>query len=504
MKKDESAQKNGECRDTLVPARSWKEHINRIDPFRVNIEKIAETPMRTGATIYVSESLMKKCLEDNSVQQAVNVATLPGILGRSMAMPDIHFGYGFPIGGVAATDMTEGVISPGGVGYDINCGVRLLTTGLKLEDIHNRVQHLVNAIFKNVPSGVGSKGQIKLSERDIRGVLEDGAGWAVRSGYGTETDMHRLEEGGCLKEADSSLVSREAKDRGMGQLGSLGAGNHFLEIQRVDEIFDKDAAKAFGVREVGQIMVMFHTGSRGLGHQVCTDYLKEMQSAVRKYKICLPDRQLACAPVDSQEGIAYYKAMCCAANFGWANRQMITHWVRKSFKDVLGEDFLSKGMDVVYDVAHNIAKKEEHTVDGRLTKVMVHRKGATRAFGPGHKVLPSEYKDYGQPVLIPGDMGTCSYLLVGTEQAMRETFGSTCHGAGRAMSRNEALASFTKESVVKKLNTSGIYIQAATKDGIVEEAQGAYKDVSEVVEVVHGAGISRKVARLVPVGVMKG
>jgi tRNA-splicing ligase RtcB len=430
--------------------------------------------------------------------------TPPGIIGRSIAMPDIHHGYGFPIGGVAAFDAEEGVISPGGVGYDINCGVRLLRTNLSFPKIRPHIQKLINTMFDNVPSGVGVGGKRKLASHEIEEVLEQGAGWAVRQGFGWESDLIVMEENGRIAGADPALVSADAKKRGGPQLGSLGAGNHFLELQKVDAIYDKEAARLFGITEVDQITVLVHTGSRGCGHQICTDYLDVMLRANKKYNIPLVDRELSCAPASSPEAQQYFSAMNCGANFAWANRQMITHLVRQSFESVLGESAGSLGLHIVYGIAHNMAKLEEHEFEGRMRKVYVHRKGATRAFGPGNQCVPPNHRSVGQPVLIPGDMGTASYLLVGTERAMRETFGSACHGAGRRMSRHAATKQFPVERVIAHMKEQGIYLKAASKRGISEEAPGVYKDVDAVVEISHRAGIARKVARFKPIGVVKG
>jgi len=487
----------------------WNGPLNKIDEFRYEIPSSYKgernnLKMRTSAVIYANSQMIDSIRKDNAPEQAANVAMLPGIVGKSLAMPDIHWGYGFPIGGVAATDAEEGVISPGGVGFDINCGVRLVRTNLTINDLdEKKIQHLVDEMFINVPSGLGSKAKVRLSRKELDDVLQLGARWAVENGYGWKEDVEYLEENGCLKQADISKVSEKAKQRGAPQLGSLGAGNHFLEIQKVAEIYDSDAAKTFGVKDVGQIMVMIHTGSRGFGHQVCTDHLRVLEQAVRKYNIWLPDRQLACAPVHSKEGQDYLKAMACAANFAWCNRQMIVHWVRESFERILNESAENLDMGIVYDVCHNIAKLEEHEVDGKKRKLYVHRKGATRSFGPGKNEIPMKYRDVGQPVLIPGDMGTESYLLRGTKEA-EETFESTCHGAGRVMSRRQAVRRWRGESIQDDLKKKGIYVHPASWKVMAEEAPDAYKDVSEVVNVTHGAGISLKVAKLLPLGVVKG
>jgi len=482
----------------------WNGPLKQIDEFRYEIPSSYKHGMRTSGLIYANEKMMKSVIRDNALEQVANVATLPGILKKSMAMPDIHWGYGFPIGGVAGMDIDEGVISPGGVGYDINCGVRMLTTNLTVKDVSPKLKELIDTMFTNVPSGLGSKGKVRVDSRTLIQVLEEGAKWAVESGYGWQEDLEHLEEGGGMEGADSEKVSQKAIDRGKSQLGSLGAGNHFLEIQKVDQIRNEEAAKRMGVNELDQIIVMIHTGSRGCGHQIASDYIRKMEVAYRKYGIDLPDRQLACAPIDSPEGRDYFSAMACGANFAWTNRQMILHWIRESFEQVLGQKAEDLGLKVIYDVAHNIAKFEEHDVDGRRMKVCVHRKGATRAFGPGRPEVTSDYREFGQPVLIPGDMGTHSFLLLGTDEAMAQTFGSTCHGAGRVMSRRQATRMFRADEVRSQLQRRGIYVHAASMKGIVEEAPDVYKDILDVVKVANGAGISSVVARMSPMGVVKG
>ena len=487
----------------------WNGPVVKIDEYRYEIPKSyrgksGKLSMRTSGRVYVDERMLEQVRKDDSLEQVANVATLPGILGKSMAMPDIHWGYGFPIGGVAATDAEEGVISPGGVGFDINCGVRLVRTDLTIEDVdEDKIKQLVDRLFQNVPSGLGSKGKVRVSVKELNEVLERGARWAVENGYGWEEDLEVLEENGCLEHADSSVVSDRAKQRGLSQIGSLGAGNHFLEIQKVAEIYDENAAKAYGLKE-NQITVMIHTGSRGCGHQICSDHLRVLESAVKKYNIELPDRQLACAPVKSKEAIDYFNAMAAAANFAWCNRQMIVHWVRESFHQVLNASPEELGMHIVYDVCHNIAKLEEHEIEGKKRKVYVHRKGATRAFGPGRKEIPLKYRDVGQPVLIPGDMGTASYVLRGTKQAMEETFGSTCHGAGRVMSRHEATRKWRGEAIFNMLKQRGIYAHPASWKVMAEESPDAYKNIDDVIRITDGAGISKKVAKLLPLGVVKG
>jgi len=480
-----------------------KDRIKKVDDYRYLIPKFGN--MRVDGMVYATEAMLSHLFRENALQQVVNVATLPGIVGRSMAMPDIHWGYGFPIGGVAATDFEEGVISPGGVGFDINCGVRLVRTDLTVEQVRPKIKELINTLFGLVPSGLDSKGLKPVSIPELDRVLERGAEWVVEQGMGWDSDLRHMEEGGRMKNADSGLVSDAAKKRGHTRLGSLGAGNHFLEVQVVDEVFDTERARAFGITEKGQVVVMIHTGSRSLGHQVCSDYLKVMERGVKDYGISLPDRQLACVPVQSPEGENYLKAMAAAANFAWANRQTIMHQVRVGFERVFGESAGDMGMELIYDVAHNIAKVEKHIVDGKRKKVVVHRKGATRAFGPGHSEVPPDYRSVGQPVLVPGDMGSSSFLLAGTETAMNETFGSTCHGAGRMMSRREAVRRFMKVNIAEKLyRERGIYVRAKSPRVAAEEAPDAYKDVSEVVNATHGAGISLKVARMRPLGVVKG
>ncbi len=485
-------------------ALAWTGPINRKDEFRFEIPQSYRSCMSTTALIFSDDKMIQSVKQDNAPEQAANVACMPGIVGKSLAMPDIHWGYGFPIGGVAAFDAEKGVISPGGIGYDINCGVKLVRTDLTVGDVKPDIQKLIDTIFENVPSGVGEKGKLRLTQGQTDDVLEGGAKWAVSQGYGWERDLESCEESGCMKTADSSKVSDRAKQRGAPQLGTLGAGNHFLEVQRVDKIFDMEAAKAMGITAVDQVTVMIHTGSRGCGHQIAGDYIRVMEGALRTYNIQVPDRQLACAPVTSREGEDCFQAMSAGANYAWANRQMILHWVRESFEHVFSGSAEDLGLDVVYDVCHNICKKEEHMIDGKPRKLYVHRKGATRAFDATRAEVPQRYRAVGQPVMIPGDMGSASYVLVGTKGAMAETYGSTCHGAGRMMSRTSATKRFSYRDVVEMMRTRGIYIHAASKEGIVEEAPGAYKDVDAVVRVAHGAGISKMVARMVPLGVMKG
>ncbi len=461
--------------------------------------------MRVPARIYADEGMMKDIRKDESLKQAANVATLPGIVKYSLAMPDIHWGYGFPIGGVAATDPEAGgVISPGGVGYDINCGVRLMRTNLFVNDIRPKLRELVAGLYHTIPTGVGAKGAIeKISESQLRKVAVKGSEWAMERGFGERTDIEHTEQGGCLSGADPDVVSSHAMERGLAQVGTLGSGNHFLEIGFVDEIFHAEAARVFGIEE-GTVTVFIHCGSRGFGHQICDDYLKVMGRALQRYKIELPDRQLACAPADSEEGRNYVAAMKAAANYAWANRQVIMHLTRQVFEKTLDISPRDLGMRLIYDVCHNMAKHEKHTVDGREMMLWVHRKGATRAFPPHHPEIPDDYKEVGQPVLIPGDMGRQSYLLVGTQKAMEQTFGSTCHGAGRVMSRTQATKASKGRAIVRELEDRDIIVKAHGKRTLAEEIPEAYKDVEKVVEVMHNAGVSLRVARLKPIGVIKG
>ena len=479
-----------------------KDEIKKIKDNVYEIPGSYNKKMRASGRLYIDDESFE-ALEEGAVQQIVNVACLPGVYRYSIAMPDIHFGYGFPIGGVAAFNMRNGIVSPGGVGFDINCGVRLIKSNLSLEDIQDHLDELVDALFKNVPSGVGSKGKVKLSPEDINNVLDYGAEWAVEKGYGWDEDLEVLEENGRIKAADSSKVSDKAKKRGIPQLGSLGSGNHFLEIQVVDEIYNEEVAKVYGL-EKGMIVVMVHTGSRGCGHQVCSDYLRLMDKAYKTYKIDIADRQLACAPLDSKEAQNYLKAMYAAANYAWANRQMITHWIRESFEEVLGKSARDMDMQIIYDVAHNIAKEETHDFKGNDVEVLVHRKGATRAFGPGREEVPLKYREVGQPVLIPGTMGTASYVLHGTQTAMEETFGSTAHGAGRILSRSQAKKDYNPEDIVNNMESNGIKVKATSKNVIAEEAPGAYKDVDSVVRVSDSTGIAKLVCKVKPLAVTKG
>ncbi len=476
--------------------------VEKLDEFRWIIPPAGG--MRVPGIIYADERMMKSIEKDESLRQVANVAHLPGIIRHSLAMPDIHWGYGFPIGGVAAFDMEEGIISPGGVGYDINCGVRLMVTNLQFNEIRNRVKDLVVALFRDIPAGVGSESSLKLSVDEEKKVLREGAGWAVNRGYGSSADLMTTEDGGRMDGADPSCVSERALERGRKQLGTLGSGNHFLEIEVVDKIFDRKIASTFGLMAEGQVAVAIHTGSRGFGHQVCDDYLARMVKRSSKLDFPLPDRQLACAYIASDEGKEYMAAMACAANYAWANRQMLMYWTKQTFEKTLQMSPRETGMRLVYDVCHNIAKIEEFPVDGRKKKVCVHRKGATRALPPQHPALPDLYREVGQPVLIPGDMGTGSYVLAGAEKAFEETFGSSCHGAGRVMSRGRAIKASRNRSIVTEMADRGVVVMAAGKKTLSEEMPEAYKNIEEVVNVVHRAGLSRKIARLRSVGCIKG
>ena len=482
----------------------WEGPLNRIDDYRWEIPQSYKPGMKVPGLIYASERMLEGLRDERAPEQVANVAFLPGIVGHSLAMPDIHWGYGFPIGGVAATRVQDGVVSPGGVGYDINCGVRLLRTNITAEEIRPKISQLISELFTHVPSGLGSKGKIKASKKELEEILTQGARWAVKRGFGNREDLTASEEEGCMEGADSDKVSPRAKERATPQSGTLGSGNHFLEIAVVEEIYDPLSASVMGIQEAGQVVFWIHTGSRGLGHQVCDDYVRRLRGAVDKYHISLPDRELACAPVNSPEGQDYLGAMACAANYAWTNRQCITHWARECFVRVLGKSVTEIGLELIYDVAHNIAKIEKHAVDGKTVTLCVHRKGATRAFPAGHPDVPSRYQKIGQPVLIPGDMGRYSYIAVGTDKAMQESFGSTCHGAGRVQSRSAAKRSLKGTDVAQKLASSGILVRSGSMPSLAEEAPQAYKDVADVIEVTHQAGISRKVVKTVPVGVIKG
>jgi tRNA-splicing ligase RtcB len=481
---------------------SLKERLKNVGKCRWELPKEAKPGMRVPALLFLSEKLFKE-VEDGAVEQAANVAFLPGIYKHSIALPDMHFGYGFPIGGVAALDYKEGGLSPGGIGFDINCGVCLLRTNLAVEQVKPKLKELLEAIFQNVPSGVGKGGKVRLNFSQLDEVLVKGAGWAVENGYGKKKDLEHLEENGCMKSANPEKVSNEARKRGAPQLGTLGAGNHFLEIQRVDKIFLPEIAGVFGIEKPNQVMIMIHTGSRGFGHQVCTDYLRILENSFRDIIKKLPDRELIYAPAGTKECENYFQAMSCAANFGFCNRQMITHWIREAMRKVLGMKEEDIGLEMVYGVAHNIGKIEEHEIDGKKRKVYVHRKGATRAFPANHPEIPADYKNVGQPVLIPGAMATASYVLVGSDTA-KETFYSTAHGAGRVSSRTQMLKSLRGEEVARKMFQKGILSRAASWRVMAEEASEAYKDIDEVARVTEETGISRRVVRLLPLGVVKG
>jgi tRNA-splicing ligase RtcB len=477
--------------------------LKKISDYEWEIPKSFRSDMRVPVRVFVTERLLKEATRDRSLEQAVNAATLPGLVGYVTVMPDMHQGYGFPIGGVAATRYPEGVISPGGIGYDINCGVRLLGSQIEAEAARPHMDALATALNKYCPSGVGKSGALRLSERELDDLCVEGARWAKKRGYATEMDLRRTEEGGRLEGADPGVVSPRAKKRGRPQIGTLGAGNHFIEVDLVDEIYDHEAAQVMGLEE-GYLALQIHCGSRGFGHQICSDYVRRLQGAVRKYGIKLPDRELVCAPMDSPEGQDYLAAMRCAANYAFTNRQLLAHWARQAFEEVLAGKTQYFQLHQIYDIAHNMGKIEEHVVEGQKMKVCVHRKGATRAFGPGFEGLPPEYQKIGQPVLVPGSMGTASWVLVGTEGSMQRSFGSTCHGAGRTMSRSKAKKQIWGEDLRKELEGEGIKIRAGSMAGLAEEAPAAYKDVDSVVETVAGAGIAKKVARLVPLAVVKG
>jgi tRNA-splicing ligase RtcB len=477
--------------------------FQRLTPYLYEVPKSYRQDMRAPARFYADAELLAMIQEDKSLDQLVNTATLPGVVKYALAMPDIHQGYGFPIGGVIATELPDGVISPGGVGYDINCGVRLLGTKLDYEEVEPHLDALASALYKNCPSGVGKGGNVKLKPGELDRLLSDGARWARGRGYATDADLERTEEGGRLAGADPGRVSPRAKQRGGDQVGTLGAGNHFIEVDVVDETFDDNAADRLGLSP-GRVVAQIHCGSRGFGHQVCTDYVRRFQEAIHKFGISLPDRELVCAPLSSAEGQEYLAAMKAAANYAFANRQVLTHQIRRSFEEALAGKVGDAGVYQIYDIAHNMAKIEEHQVNGRRAQVCVHRKGATRAFGPGSAEVPEVYRDIGQPVLVPGSMGTASWVLLGTKGSMEQTFGSTCHGAGRTMSRARAKREVRGQELRQEMEAAGIRVRAGSMPGLAEEAPTAYKDVDRVVEVVHGAGIAKKVARIRPIAVIKG
>ncbi|OGU38045.1 MAG: RNA-splicing ligase RtcB [Ignavibacteria bacterium GWB2_35_12] len=475
--------------------------FNQISPVIWEVAKGTKDFMNVPARIFASEDMLSLVMRDRTLVQLINVTSLPGIISYAMVMPDAHEGYGFPIGAVAATDMSDGVISPGGIGYDINCGIRLLKSNLSYDDIKDRIDELAKEIYKYVPSGVGKCGRVQLSNVEMDKVLNKGCNWADSERYTEENDLRYIESGGSLDSADASAVSRNAVDRGRDQLGTMGAGNHFVEVNRVQKIFDEEAARAYGLKE-NQVVIQIHTGSRGLGHQVATDYIKQMISLAPQYGITLPDRELSCVPISSPEGQSYFAAMSAAANFAWTNRQLITWEIREAWRNVFGKS--SGKLSLLYDVAHNIAKIEEHTVMGEKRKVLVHRKGATRAFPAGHPEVTPEYRNIGQPVLIPGSMGTSSYVLAGLKGSMVHSFGSTCHGAGRLMSRTAARKQIRGDELKNELNEKGINIQTGSLKGLAEEAPAAYKNVESVVDVVEKAGIAKKIVKLKPIAVIKG
>ena len=481
-----------------------KDKLVQQDEFRWWLDKTVRPRMKVSAKIIGSKKIIDT-LENAAIEQLTNVATLPGAVEPVLAMPDAHWGYGLPMGAVGAFDAEEGIISAGCTGFDINCGVRLIRSNLTYEEVKPKLRRLVDELFTRVPAGVGSKGKIRLSDNQFSDVIRQGARWAIENDHGVEADLAHCEEGGGMEGAATKApqISEKARRRGRPQLGTLGAGNHYLEVQKVEKIFDESTAKVFGL-ETGQVVVMLHCGSRGFGHQVATDYLERMEVAVKKYNIWLPDRQLVCAPATSQEGQDYYAAMKAAVNFAFCNRQVMTHWIREGFESVFSKDWESMGLNLVYDVTHNICKFETHELNGSKRDLYVHRKGATRAFGPGHPKIPEDYQSVGQPVLIGGSMGTASYVLVGTDQAMKETFGSTCHGAGRAMSRKAAIRKYHGRDIKRALESKGEVIRSISTKILAEEAPNAYKDVHIVVDSVHGADISRKVASQIPMGVVKG
>jgi len=480
-----------------------KRAFTRIGPVVWEIPASYRQDMRVPVRLFADEELLEDALGDKSMDQAVNAATLPGLVGCVNVMPDVHQGYGFPIGGVAATRTPDGVISPGAIGYDINCGVRLLASRIPREIAHDHLDDLASALFANCPSGVGVKGSVRLTSKELERVCREGAEWALKQGFARAEDLECTEEGGRISGADASGVSARAKERGRPQLGTLGAGNHFIEVDVVDQIFNPEAAEAMGLIE-GHLAVQIHCGSRGFGHQICTDYVREFQSAVQRYGIRLPDRELVCAPLDSPEGQRYLAAMACAANFAFANRQILATHVRRSFEETLAGRVRDFDLHQVYDIAHNMGKIEDHQIDAKTVRVCVHRKGSTRAFGPGFAELPAVYRRLGQPVLVPGSMGTASWVLLGTEGSMQQSFGSTCHGAGRVMSRKQARREVRGDDLRRKLEEGGIRVRAGSLPGLAEEAPQAYKDVDAVVEVVTRAGIAAKVARLRPLVVIKG
>ncbi|MGV9172963.1 MAG: RtcB family protein [Promethearchaeia archaeon] len=480
--------------------------IKKVDTniYEIEPQKLGKFKMNVPARIYANDYILGKIKDDRTLDQISNVTTLKGIQKYAIALPDAHQGYGFCIGGVAGTDIDEGMISPGGVGYDINCGVRLLRTNMMENDIKGHIKNLLNTIYRNIPSGLGSQGKINVSHSGLNDLLDNGLKWALDQGYALEEDLKHCEENGCLEDANSGIVSNKAKNRGIDQVGSLGSGNHFLEIQKVDKIFNEEVAKKLGIFGENQVTVMIHTGSRAMGHQICTDSLRNVERAMKKYNIEVPDRELACVPANTKEAENYLSQMACAANFGFCNRQLITHWIRESFEQIFNQDTDDMDLNLIYGVCHNILKKEEHEINGKKRKLNVHRKGATRCFPANHPEIPQDYQSVGQPALIPGTMGSASYLCVGKPKAMDLSFGSTAHGAGRQMSRRGADRRWRARDVINSLNSEGILIKSSSMKTVAEEAPGAYKKVDEVVQVTHDLGIAEKIARLVPLGVVKG
>ncbi len=478
--------------------------LERVDANRWRIPQRYRPEMRVPGMVYADDELIEQIKADNSLQQVANVATLPGIVGHSLAMPDIHWGYGFPVGGVAATDAEKGVVSPGGIGFDINCGVRMLATDLQQNQIKGQVDRLADELFRNLPSGVGSEGMRKLTKGEMHQIMQRGSAWAIEEGYGFAEDLENTEENGCLAGANPDAVSQKALQRGINQLGSLGSGNHFCEVQVVEHIYDEQAAQALGIGKKGQIVTTIHCGSRGFGHQIAEDYIKLAEAKQKDYGFKLVDRQLACLPLQTVEGQQYLGAMACAANFAWANRQLLMHGVRQAFSAIFGRKARARDLPLVYDVCHNIAKIEEYEIDGQIRRVCVHRKGATRAFPAGHPAIPEKYRAVGQPVLIPGDMGRYSFVLVGAAGSMTQTFGTCCHGAGRRQSRTAAKKSISSKDLLAQLDARGITVRVHSKNLLSEEAPAAYKDAQKIVNVVHSAGLAQLVARLKPIIVVKG
>jgi tRNA-splicing ligase RtcB len=478
--------------------------LERVDANRWRIPQRYRPEMRVPGMVYANDELIEQIKADNALQQVANVATLPGIVGHSLAMPDIHWGYGFPVGGVAATDAEKGVVSPGGIGFDINCGVRMLATDLQQNQIKGQVDRLADELFRNLPSGVGGEGMRKLTKDEMHQIMQRGSAWAIEEGYGFAEDLENTEENGCLAGANPDAVSQKAIQRGINQLGSLGSGNHFCEVQVVEHIYDEQAAQALGIGEKGQIVATIHCGSRGFGHQIAEDYIKLAEAKQKDYGFKLVDRQLACLPLQTVEGQQYLGAMACAANFAWANRQLLMHGVRQAFSAIFGRKARARDLPLVYDVCHNIAKIEEYEIDGQIRRVCVHRKGATRAFPAGHPAIPEKYRAVGQPVLIPGDMGRYSFVLVGAAGSMTQTFGTCCHGAGRRQSRTAAKKSISSKDLLAQLDARGITVRVHSKNLLPEEAPAAYKDAQKIVNVVHSAGLAQLVARLKPIIVVKG